>query len=357
MARDYRYGHKSSQPTQRRTQTSAVEEAKADKSTSVAKTGKAAVQQPIVQAVEPASSRRPSDVAAKVLRRRKIVTSQVDPDDVQKKKSEAYLSALPKQVRREIAEKEALAKAQAEAEAQLAAQLAVQQQEKRRGRMSKGMWLTMGLATLASIAWLLYAPFFLAFAVEMGWLDDATRNRFDPAAAIRGGLVTRAIDAEKDISKAATNTPAAVATPADPNVMTYSFYKELPKENVDLGVQPLPVRTHAPTYLQLASFANEKEAQAERKRIVQKGYLVQVNGQANKSGMVYVLRMGPYDDQRTINRLKVELQRLGVDAHEISLASVIKASEPAVTANATGAQAVGKIQGNAAAISRGAAVR
>jgi len=79
--------------------------------------------------------------------------------------------------------------------------------------------------------------------------------------------------------------------------------------------------------LQLVSMSNEQDAQTERKRLAQKGYLVQMNAQVMKGQNVYVLRMGPYEDQRIINRLKVELQRLGIDAHEISVASVVKAIE------------------------------
>ncbi|MBD3767872.1 MAG: SPOR domain-containing protein [Gammaproteobacteria bacterium] len=222
-----------------------------------------------------------------------------------------------------------MAKAQAEqAEIARLAQIAAQQ-EKRRQRLRLGSWLLIAGLTLVGIAWLLYAPFFLAFAFEMGWVSEETRNRMDPAASMRSALASKTIEPVKKAVPMLSESQ-----PEDPNAVKYTFYGELPKDVVLTGVQPLAVKTKAPMYLQLLSLPNEAQAQSERRRLVQKGYAVQMATLVGKSGKNYVLRMGPYDDQRTLNRLRAELQKLGIDAREVSLASVVKASEPAKRTNA-----------------------
>lgn len=345
MARDYRYGHKSSAPAPRRTQltdehsnTSGVDLSKTSSkpfSSLIRKKPKLAPAETQTQTKpsSPADAFKPSnelhnsrEKALTTYRQAKAEdasskATKVD-DDVQKAKNKLYRESLPKHIRKELEAQEALAKAQAElAESERLAQLAAQQ-EKRRQRLSLGSWLSIAGLTLAGIAWLLYAPFFLAFAVEMGWVSEETRHRMDPAASVRSELASKALEPAKKVPSVAS------VEAADPNAVTYTFYGELSKDVVLSGVQPLAVKTKAPVYLQLLSLPSEAQAQAERRRLAQKGYVVQMATLAGKSGNHYVLRMGPYDDQRTLNRLKVELQKLHLDAHEVSLASVIKASEP-----------------------------
>jgi hypothetical protein len=345
MARDYRYGHKSAAPAPRRTQqgeeAQASEGRAADKpskpfssiirkkpkqqaSSSATDAHKSAVNESTKAISEPKSSR---DKALNTYRQAKIESSSakttVVDDDVQKVKNKVYRDSLPKHIRKELEAQEALAKAQSEqAEIERLAQIAAQK-EKRRQRLSLSSWFSIAGLTIVGIAWLLYAPFFLAFAFEMGWVSEETRNRMDPAASMRSELASKTIEPVKKPSP----TPSE-SQPEDPNAVKYTFYGELPKDVVLAGAQPLAVKTKAPMYLQLLSLPNEAQAQAERRRLVQKGYVVQMATLAGKSGNNYVLRMGPYDDQRTLNRLKVELQKLGIDAREVSLASVVKASEP-----------------------------
>lgn len=353
MARDYRYGHKSTAPAPRRTQqgeaVQASEQRAADKpakpfssiirkkpkqpvSSSATDGHKSAVAESTKAISEPKLSR---DKAINTYRQSKLESSSaktsVADDDVQKVKNKVYRDSLPKHIRKELEAQEALAKAQAEqAEIARLAQMAAQK-EKRRQRLSLSSWLSIAGLTVVGIAWLLYAPFFLAFAFEMGWVSEETRNRMDPAASMRSELASKTIEPVKKPSP----TPSE-SQPEDPNAVKYTFYGELPKDVVLAGAQPLAVKTKAPMYLQLLSLPNEAQAQAERRRLVQKGYVVQMATLAGKSGNNYVLRMGPYDDQRTLNRLKVELQKLGIDAREVSLASVVKASEAVkVTTNTT----------------------
>lgn len=353
MARDYRYGHKSTAPAPRRTQQGeavpASKQRAADKpvnpcssiirkkpkqpvSSSATDGHKSAVTESTKAISEPKLSR---DKAINTYRQSKLESSSakssVADDDVQKVKNKVYRESLPKYIRKELEAQEALAKAQAEqAEIARLAQIAAQK-EKRRQRLSLSSWLSIAGLTVVGIAWLLYAPFFLAFAFEMGWVSEETRNRLDPAASMRSELASKTIEPVKKPSP----TPSE-SQPEDPNAVKYTFYGELPKDVVLAGAQPLAVKTKAPMYLQLLSLPNETQAQAERRRLVQKGYVVQMATIAGKSGHNYVLRMGPYDDQRTLNRLKVELLKLGIDAREVSLASVVKASEAVkVTTNST----------------------
>jgi hypothetical protein len=346
MARDYRYGHKSSTPTPRRTQqgeeAQAFDSRSADKpvkpfSSIIRKKNKRQLSSSasntqklnLVEINEVSSELKSSrDTSHTPYRQAKIESSSVQAavDDVQKVKNKAYRDSLPNHIRKELEAQEALAKAQAEqAERDHLAQLTIQK-EKRRHRLSLGAWLSIAGLTLIGIAWLLYAPFFLAFAFEMGWVSEETRNRLDPAASIRSELASKSIEPVKKSASRAADKPVE-----DANAVQYTFYGELPKNVVLAGVQPLAVKTKAPMYLQLLSVPNVDQAQAERRRLMQKGYVVNMATLAGKSGTNYVLRMGPYDDQRTLNRLKVELQKLGIDAREVSLANVVKASEPVKT--------------------------
>ncbi len=322
MARDYRYGHKTKQPTVRRTQQDASSldaasvDIKSEKSsvlTTVASRARAARAKQNVVDVAQASRSAPKRSA-----------------DVQKIVDEACRLSLPKTIRKEAEQREAEAKKEAEIQAAEQAKQHALALEKKQSRFGWFAWGSMTLLILSGVSWLLYAPFFLAFAFEMQWIDEETRNRLDPAAAMRSQAVaTLSKDKQETIKTVAPAlTPVADQDAAD---IQYSFYRELPKANIVTTAQPLPVRTRSPTYLQLASIANDKEAQNERKRLAQKGYLVQMTAQVNKGQTVYVLRMGPYEDQRVINRLKVELQRLGVDAHEVSVISVVKAAEQQAT--------------------------
>lgn len=356
MARDYRYGHKSAAPAPRRTQLTDENEntAGTEVSKTLSKPFFSLIRKKKPKLLAPSTGSEADKSAAaessktfndnKSSREKALNTyrqsanesgrnavSSVD-EDVQKVKNKVYRESLPKHIRKELEAQEALAKVQAEqAEIARLAQIAAQQ-EKRRQRLSLGSWLSIAGLTLVGIAWLLYAPFFLAFAFEMGWVSEETRNRLDPAASMRSELASKAIEPIKK-----PVTAPSESQPEDPNAVKYTFYGELPKDVVLAGVQPLAVKTKAPMYLQLLSLPNEAQAQAERRRLVQKGYAVQMATLVGKSGNNYVLRMGPYDDQRTLNRLKVELQKLGIDAREVNLASVVKASEPAKLTNAKAA--------------------
>lgn len=193
-------------------------------------------------------------------------------------------------------------------------------------------WLkASGLLVLlvAVTSWLVYAPLILAFLLEMGWIDEETRLRWDSREARQPQMAF--VEKVLPLTPDAAVTPTEHSTPAeaepDPSV-NFTFYDELPKAAIHLTAQPLPVKTRAPMYLQLSSFTQQKDASEERSRLTQKGYLPKVTAQVAQNGKpVYVVRMGPYEDQRDINRIKVELQKLGVDAKEVTMASVIKEQE------------------------------
>jgi len=346
MARDYRYGHKTKKTTVRRTQEHETQDSV------VTEKGQQTDLKPksFWSGMNGSRKNKPADLAKPSLdvvssdeasaetlnsasmRRLKQAHHKLMPErtpEMQKIIDKACQSSLPNTIRKEAEQREAQAKQAADLLALEQAKARALAIEKQHSRMGWGLWGSLTLLILLGVAWLLYAPFFLAFALEMQWIDEQARNRLDPAAAMRSQAVSTLTKDKQEPVK--TSVPALAPLPAqEPEAadLQYSFYKELPKANIVTLAQPLPVRTRAPTYLQLASIVDDKEAQGERKRLAQKGYLVQMTAQVTKGKTVYVLRMGPYEDQRVINRLKVELQRLGVDAHEVSLVSVVKAAEP-----------------------------
>jgi hypothetical protein len=360
MARDYRYGHKTKKPTTRRTQEhkegkleatlvskqediKQVVEQAGDKNRNKTAQGehvepsaharvaqeKGQETQDKINGSEKQTAQQAVTVKGKRIRYKANAERSIE---MQRIVDAACRLSLPKAIRKEVEEKEALARQQAEVlaaeqkKAQQQAQLLAQ--KKKQTRVSWGIWGSLTLIIFSSVVWLLYAPFFLAFALKMNWIDQATHDRLDPAASLRSQVVANMPqnDQQANVTSTLTTKQAESELLREQNSgVTYSFYHELPKASIVTGAQPLPVRTRSPTYLQLVSMNNEKEAQAERKRLAQKGYLVQMNAQVTKGQNVYVLRMGPFEDQRIINRLKVELQRLGIDAREISVASVVKA--------------------------------
>ncbi len=334
MARDYRYGHKVKKPTVRRTQEGNVHSddvVSAEPPELVTVKKHKAVEskesKPSVVAEPEVSNAKPSAQESVVSKAKKVRIVKTRSADEQKIIDEACRLSLPKAIRKEAEARELLARQEAKALAQEEEKSKLIVKKTIKSRLNWGVWGALTLLILSGIAWLLYAPFFLAFAFEMKWIDEATRNQLDPAASMRSQVVANVptVISQEPINVTNSNSASAIVTP-DKDV-AYSFYNELPKATMTTGAQPLPVRTRAPTYLQLASIANDKDAQAERKRLAQKGYLVQVTAHQVKGQTLYILRMGPYDDQRVINRLKVELQRLGVDAHEMSIASIIKSVE------------------------------
>jgi hypothetical protein len=238
--------------------------------------------------------------------------------------AETCRASLPTTIQKQLKAQEEQARLQAAAEAKAQAEAMALIQEKKNHRLSVIMASGMILLTLLSFVWLLYAPFFLAFAVNMGWIDEQTSLKIDAASSLRAQVMTRNTQTSVELPKKTANLPAEVKQD-EKSQLEFTFYRELPKANIQLAAKPLAVRTKAPTYLQLAAINNEKDAQNERRRLAAKGYLVQMTQQTNaKNAPVYVLRMGPYDDQRVLNRLKVELQKLGVEAAEVSVSSVIK---------------------------------
>lgn len=322
MARDYRYGHKTKAPIERRTQ-------KDDGDMIEAGSQEAKPVDRRHMAKRAMRDRLPEkESTAAVVVDQKKTTSHAGREDVKKLVANTCSACMPRAIRREVAAQEQYAREQAELAAQQAALKAVQVKEKKHSRWNASVLISMSSLVLLGIAWLLYAPFFLAFAVNMHWIDEQTSQKVDAVASVRAKVAASNEEAKQQsgqMQQQAAKLPNELRSEESKENLQYTFYKELSETNVQVGVQPLPVRTKSPTYLQLASFTNEKEAQAERKRLAIKGQLVQMTTQVNARKQTnYVLRMGPFDDQRTINKLKVDLQKLGVDAHEVSVTNLIK---------------------------------
>lgn len=177
MARDYRYGHKTKKPTARRSQAhepeGSVSEEQAQKinvksssfwsrrSEKNSDKGVASEQpSPDVVIAEkvPAEDRR-----TKSMRRLKQAQQKLMPErsaETQKIIDEACRASLPKTIRKEAEQREALAKQEAELLAAEQAKVLALVQEKKQSRFSWGVWGSFTLLILSGVAWLLYAPFF-----------------------------------------------------------------------------------------------------------------------------------------------------------------------------------------------------
>jgi cell division septation protein DedD len=191
--------------------------------------------------------------------------------------------------------------------------------------------LTGLLFLLTSVtAWLVYAPLILAFLLDLGVIDEETRLRWDSREARQPqvAFVEKVLPVVSETPQAEKSTKTDEVEDEAHQSVNFTFYEELPKAEILLSAEPLPVRTKAPTYLQLSAFAQAKDANEEKGRLAQKGYLTRITPRVAQNGKpVHVLMMGPYEDQRDINRLKVELQKLGVDAKEVTMSAVMKAQE------------------------------
>lgn len=335
MARDYRYGHKATSIKPRRTQLQA----------DAVGVNNDAAMQPRVQA-EQAALQTSAESAPRVQRAKSIFSRQkkkqdalatstetteitpIEPsntasvknstdDGLQKIKDRIHQQSLPKHIRRQMAEEEAKAReeaAQAELERLAAAMQLSQQRQK---RINIGIWSTIVMLTLAGFAWVFYASFFLSFAHEMGWVSAETRERLDPTVNMRTAAVVQVVESKVAVPVAQTEEVV------DPEKIQYTFYGDLSKEEVATGFnQPLTVSQVAPTYVQLISTTKESYALAERQRLAQKGYTAQMVNVKGQAGSFYVLRMGPYTDPIRLNRLRIELETLGIEA------SLVRAQTP-----------------------------
>lgn len=193
-------------------------------------------------------------------------------------------------------------------------------------------WLKLtGLVVLLTsvTAWLVYAPLILAFLLDLGVISEETRLRWDSREARQPqvAFVEKVLPVVSETAQAEKSRPAETEDETH-QAVNFTFYDELPKAEIQLSAEPLPVRTKAPTYLQLSAFLQVKDANEEKGRLAQKGYLAKVTTRVAQNGKpAYLLLMGPYEDQRDINRLKVELQKLGVDAKEVTMSAVMKAQD------------------------------
>lgn len=315
MARDYRYGHKHAQHGTRRSQTGDeapwVVEAESAPARKPARKGRTSDKSPAANAAEstPAVSR----------------PARSRPPELEKALARAAGQSRAKALR----DPELVMDASAEPVVALPQALPSAGQHQSGGHgVSWFKWLTLLMISSLVIGWLAYAPFFLAFAEGMGWIDADTRARWDNQP-----LRAQVLTISQQVSEAAVSKPVPLpeaskpAEPPSPPPVAFTFYEELPKAAINPGAQPLPVRTRVPVYVQVAAIADHAQAQAERRRLAQKGYMTQLSAQLQQEKSVYVLRMGPYEDQRVINRLKVELSKLGVDAKEVNM---ITASKTAV---------------------------
>lgn len=315
MARDYRYGYKHAQHGTRRSQS-----------------GDDAA--PVVTEVDPAPRRKSSrkgrtsdqSSVSTVAEASPAVSrpARTRPPELEKALARAAGQSRAKALR----DPEPVMDASAEPVVALPqASLPAQQRAAGHG-VSWFRWLSLLMISALVIGWLAYAPFFLAFAEGMGWIDADTRARWDNQP-----LRAQVLTISQQVSEAAVSKPVPLpeapkpAEPPPPPPVAFTFYEELPKAAINPGAQPLPVRTRVPVYVQVAAIADHAQAQAERRRLAQKGYMTQLSAQLQQGKSVYVLRMGPYEDQRVINRLKVELSKLGVDAKEVNM---ITASKTAV---------------------------
>ncbi len=333
MARDYRYGHKKKTVVARRSQESGsllqqqapTQATRSTPLTAAAKKKQTEAQAEPIEAIEAPTSA--PEIPPELI-------SEPQPANKQPRKSAKKAKAKPadttsdKGKNTEAEANKAEDKAiPAPAEAQDSSPEDDEPVTKKRFFWLKATGLVVLLVSVTG--WLIYAPFILAFALEMGWIDEETRTRWDSRESRQPqlALVEKVLPSPVAEPVSSPSSPEAVVE----KQVDFTFYDELPKAVVQLAAQPLPVRTRAPVYLQLSAFSVAKDANEERARLAQKGYLSQVSAQANAQGKPsFVLRMGPYDDQRVINRLKVELQKLGVDAKEVTMTAVIKAQEAKV---------------------------
>lgn len=347
MARDYRYGHKPHKQVERRSQTLAGDDAV---QIPVQKSLLKRPQRDKVPETQSSSEKPTQSSRANTSNKRALkhansdqLTQTIAPSrsaEVQKALDKLCIISQPRAIQKE-AEEQARLQAEKEAEEQseqqqkaLEKQVVIESSQRQR-RSTRIMWVLSSTIVAVVLLWVFYAPFFLAFALQMDWISAETRDRWDSTSVRKQVMVMQDVKAPLPATAEtlAQITPAAPESQASAPPMTFTFYQELPRAAIHLAAQPLPVRTKSPVYLQVATIAILKEATAERHRLAQKGYLVQLSTQVRNGHPVYVLRMGPYDDQRVINRLKVELQRLGVDAKEVNMISMVKAEEaPPATA-------------------------
>ncbi|WP_044411532.1 SPOR domain-containing protein [Thiomicrospira microaerophila] len=117
--------------------------------------------------------------------------------------------------------------------------------------------------------------------------------------------------AQTPLSVPAQTTPEAV--PAEPDVLNFSFYTELPQMEVVVDVEPLPISLPDPMWIQAGSFRDLAQAQREQQRLSTEDREMLISPIETQNGVFYRMMLGPFTDRLQLNQQRNALRRLGAD--------------------------------------------
>lgn len=131
-----------------------------------------------------------------------------------------------------------------------------------------------------------------------------------------------------EIDKSIVELPEPVETPMkteaqelnEPVVKThYTFYEDLPKTEVVVDVEPLPIELPEPMWIQAGSFSELEQAQREQVRLSQGQRQVEIAPIDTQRGRYYRIMLGPFTDRLVMNQQRNELRRLGADTRVVRI--------------------------------------
>ncbi|UQB42042.1 SPOR domain-containing protein [Thiomicrospira microaerophila] len=101
------------------------------------------------------------------------------------------------------------------------------------------------------------------------------------------------------------------------SAVNYSFYTELPRMEVVVDVEPLPIKLPEPMWIQAGSFRDLAQAQREQQRLSAEGRAMLISPIETQNGRFYRMMLGPFTDRLALNQQRNALRRLGADTRVV----------------------------------------
>lgn len=109
--------------------------------------------------------------------------------------------------------------------------------------------------------------------------------------------------------------PSVALPPPKPEknegVSDFSFYKTLPREQVEVDAKPLPVKLAQPVVIVAGTFLSAARAKKELDRLVRQGFRLTIVERKVKGRSLYQLRTPPLDNKLDVNLLRNRLIQAG----------------------------------------------
>lgn len=186
-----------------------------------------------------------------------------------------------------------------------------------------GDWISSSqMLWLAGI--LLSALLVTAFFVVKHFASQGVKASDSRDSQIYQATSAESVETDKQVIELQEPVEKPVTTEAEdlnePVVKTqFTFYEDLPKTEVVVDVEPLPIELPEPMWIQAGSFSKLEQAQREQVRLSNKQREVDIAPIDTQRGRYYRIMLGPFTDRLVMNQQRNELRRLGADTRVVRI--------------------------------------